>query len=90
MDIADGSGGPAAATVLAVRLAAAGIRVGAVTTTDATISAVHYPDGKGPQAGALAAALGLSGSERVAPVAHVTVVIGARDFDRLLGPELIC
>jgi hypothetical protein len=79
VDIRNGSGDPGAATALAVRLAAAGIRTGSVTTTDDTTSAVLYPDGQGPQARVLAAALGLGGSEQVAAVDHVTVVIGAGD-----------
>ena len=90
VDIANGAGDPAAATGLASRLAAAGIRVGAISTIDATTSAVQYPDGQGPQAGVLAAALGLVGWEQLAPVGHVTVVIGARDSDRLSGPRPIC
>jgi hypothetical protein len=90
VDIANGSGDPAAATGLASRLAAAGIQVGAVTTTDALTSAVQYPVGQRPQAGVLAVVLGLVGSERLAPVGHVTVVIGARDSGRLRGPQPVC
>jgi hypothetical protein len=90
VDIANGSGDPAAAAGLASRLAAAGIQVGAVTTVDATTSAVQYPDGQRPQAGVLAAVLGLTGTEQLTSVAHVTVVIGARDADRLSGPQPIC
>jgi hypothetical protein len=32
----------------------------------------------------------LAGSEQLAPVGHVTVVIGARDSDRLFGSQPIC
>jgi ABC-type sugar transport system substrate-binding protein len=90
VDIASGAGDPAVATRLAARLAAAGIGVGTVTTTEAATSAVQYPDGQGRQAGTLAAALGLGGSEQLARVAHVTVMIGARDSDRLVGPQPLC
>ena len=90
MDIRNGSGDPAEATKLASRLAAAGIRVGVVTTTDATTSAVLYPDGQRPPAGVLAGGLGLAGSEQPAPVDHVTVVIGAQDSGRLLATPLAC
>jgi hypothetical protein len=78
------------ATALAARLAAAGIQVGSVTSTDDATSAVQYPDGQGPQAGVLATALGLAGSEELAPVDHVTVVIGAGDSGRLSGTEALC
>jgi hypothetical protein len=90
VDIGNGSGDPTVATALTERLAAAGIQVGAVTITDAATSAVQYPDGQGAQAGVLAAALGLVGSERLAPVDHVTVVIGARDSDRLFATQSDC
>jgi NAD(P)-dependent dehydrogenase (short-subunit alcohol dehydrogenase family) len=90
VDIANGAADPAVATGLASRLAAAGIRVGTVSAGDATTSAVQYPDGQGSQAEALAAALGLAGSEQLAPVGHVTVVIGARDSDRLFASQPIC
>jgi hypothetical protein len=90
VDIRDGSGDPALATELAARLAAAGIQVGAVTPTDATTSAVQYPDGQRQQAGVLAVGLGLAGSEQPAPVNRVTVVIGAQDSERLLTTPSIC
>jgi hypothetical protein len=90
VDIGNGSGDPAVATELASRLAAAGIQAGAVVTTQATTSAVQYPDGQRPQARVLAAALGLAGSEQLAPVVHVTVVIGAQDSDRLFAPRPAC
>jgi hypothetical protein len=90
VDIRNGSSDPAVATALASRLAAAGIQVGVVTTTDATTFAVQYPDGQGPQAGVLAAALGLAGLEQLAPVAHITVVIGARDAGRLFATPSAC
>jgi hypothetical protein len=90
VDLRDGSGDPALATELAARLAAAGIQVGAVTPTDATTSAVQYPDGQRQQAGVLAVGLGLAGSEQPAPVNRVTVVIGAQDSERLLTTPSIC
>jgi LytR cell envelope-related transcriptional attenuator len=78
------------AAQLVARLAAAGIRVGTVTPTEATSSAVQYPDKKGPEAGTLAAALGLGASEQLASLTQVTVVLGARDFNRLVVPQPLC
>ncbi|HEY4625359.1 MAG TPA: LytR C-terminal domain-containing protein, partial [Blastococcus sp.] len=80
----------AAAAELASRLRTAGMQVGAVTTTGATTSAVLYPDAQRPQAGVLAAALGLVGSAQLTAVDHVTVVIGAQDSDRVLATPSIC
>jgi hypothetical protein len=88
--VGDGAGDPALATQLAARLAAAGIQVGAVTATDATTSAVQYPDGQSQQAGVLAVGLGLADSEQPAPVSRVTVVISAQDSQRLLTTPSIC
>jgi hypothetical protein len=90
VDIRNGSGDPVVATRLASSLAAAGIQVGVVTTTDATTSAVQYPDGQRSQAGVLAARLGLVGSEQLAPVDRITVVIGARDSARLFATQSAC
>jgi hypothetical protein len=90
VDIRDGSGDPALATELAARLTAAGIQVGAVTATDATTSAVEYPEGQAEQAGVLAQGLGLAGSEQPAPVGQVTVVIGSQDSQRLFATPSIC
>jgi hypothetical protein len=81
---------PALATALAARLAAAGIQVGAVTSTDATTSAVQYPDGQSQQAGVLAEGLGLAESEQPAPVNRVTVVISSQDSERLFATPSIC
>jgi hypothetical protein len=84
------------AAELASRLVAAGIvvdattTVEATTTTDAATSAVQYPEGEMPQAKVLAAALGLAGSEQLAPVDHVTVVIGAEDSDGPNAAPLVC
>jgi hypothetical protein len=88
VDVRNGSGDAGAVTALVSRLATAGIRVGAVTTTADTTSAVQYPDGHGPEAGVLAAALGMEGSEQPALVDEVTVVIGAADAGRLAGGPL--
>jgi membrane-bound lytic murein transglycosylase B len=90
VDIRNGSGDPAVASELAARLAAAGIQVGAVAAYDAVTSAVQYPDGQSPQAGALAVALGLVGSEQLAPVDHLTLVIGVQDSARLFAAPLVC
>ncbi|HEY4604194.1 MAG TPA: LytR C-terminal domain-containing protein, partial [Blastococcus sp.] len=90
VDIRNGSGNPAAAAELASRLRTAGMQVGAVTTTGATTSAVLHPDAQRPQAGVLAAALGLAGSAQLAAVDHVTVVIGAQDSDRVFATPSIC
>jgi uncharacterized protein YijF (DUF1287 family) len=90
VDIRNGSGNPAVAAELASLLAAAGIQVGAVTTYDATTSAVQYPDGQSPQAEALAVALGLVGADQLAPVDHITVLIGAQDSARLFAAPFVC
>jgi hypothetical protein len=78
------------ASKLASLLAATGTQVGVVTTTDATTSAVLYPDGQRKQARVLAAGLGLATPEGADPVDHVTVVIGAQDFARLVATPSIC
>jgi hypothetical protein len=83
------SSDPSVGTGLAARLAAAGVQVGAVAGTDATVSAVQYPVGQSAPAGVLAAALGLSGSEQAA-VGHVTVVVAAGDAGRLAAGGPIC
>jgi LytR cell envelope-related transcriptional attenuator len=84
------SADPAAATALAARLTAAGVPVGATTTTDAATSTVQYPDGQGGPAGVLATALGWGGSEQVAPVDHVTVVLGRDHAVALPATGPIC
>jgi membrane-bound lytic murein transglycosylase B len=77
VDIRNGSANPAVATRLAERLASAGVPVTTVTTAEAATSTVEYPSGQAAAARALAAALGLTAASQPAPVARVTVVIGA-------------
>ena len=83
VDIRDGAADPSVSTSVGARVAEAGGTVGAVTTSQDTTSGVLYPKGRAEVATALADALGLTGTARVADVERVTVVVGSGDAARL-------
>jgi hypothetical protein len=84
VDVVNGIGDPTVADDVAAHLAAAGLKVGSVTTAESTASGIEYPAGERSPAQWLAGQLGVAGLLRTGDVRHVTVVLAAPDSAALL------